>query len=89
VDSVYVNAIIEKIKKQVSSEGLDTKGHPCLTHFKNVRDNVQARQTWQNYLVQPPKAKGASGETPVDVDQVGLNEDKAKAEAERWKTIKF
>lgn len=89
VDNSYVNAIIDKIKKQVVSDGLDQKGHPCLNHFKNIKDNVTLRQTWQSYLVQPPKAKGAQGETPVETDQVGLNEDKAKAEAERWKAIKF
>jgi len=35
------------------------------------------------------KAKGAAGETPVDVEQIGLNDEKAKVEAERWKAIKF
>jgi len=89
VDSTYVNAIIEKIKKQVVADGLDTKGHACIYHFKNIKDNVTARQNWQNYLVKPPKAKSAQGETPVDVEQVGLNEEKAKIEAERWNAIKF
>jgi len=89
VDSSYVIAIIEKIKKQVSSEGLDTKGHPCITQFKNVRDNVVARQSYQYYLAKTPKAKGAAGETPVDVEQVSLSEDSAKTEAARWQAIKF
>lgn len=87
VDNVYVNAIIDKIKKQVVADELDTKGHSCLFHFKNIKDNVVARQNWQTYLVKPPKDKSAQGETPVDVAQVGLNEEKAKAEAERWSQI--
>jgi len=81
VDQSYVNAIIDKIKKQVVSDGLDLKPPACINHFKNIKDNVTARQNWQNYLVQPRKAKGAGGETPVENEQVGLNEEQAKIEA--------
>jgi len=89
VEHVYVNAIIEKIKKQVVAEQDGKAQQACLKHFKNIQENVLARQNWQTYLNQPTKAKSDVGETPVEVDKMGLNEEKAKAEAERWKQILF
>jgi len=88
VDAKYVNAIIAKINKHVSSNNID-KAHPSLTHFRNISEFVTLKQNWEN-LVKKDKVKKEGGKEGVEVEgETGLTEHDSKTEAERWKEISF
>jgi len=87
VDAKYVNAIIVKIHKHVSTNNID-KSHASLVHLRNIQAFVSLKQNWEN-LVKKDKVK-KEGKEGVEVEgETGLAEHDAKSEAERWKEISF
>uniref|UniRef100_A0A6B2KXW5 Vacuolar protein sorting-associated protein 35 n=1 Tax=Arcella intermedia TaxID=1963864 RepID=A0A6B2KXW5_9EUKA len=88
VEAKFVNGVISKINKHISSNNID-KNHGSLVHYRNIVSFVAAKQNWEN-LVKKEKTKKEGTKEGIEVEREGgLSEADAKTEAQRWAEIVF
>eukprot|EP01123_Difflugia_compressa_P014659 TRINITY_DN788_c0_g3_i1.p1 TRINITY_DN788_c0_g3~~TRINITY_DN788_c0_g3_i1.p1 ORF type:complete len:699 (-),score=122.39 TRINITY_DN788_c0_g3_i1:99-1943(-) len=85
VEAKHLNAIIVKINKLISINNID-KSHKGLLHYRNVMNLITEKQNWQTYIKKQQKKDSPQQEV---IDESGLNEKEALAEASRWKEIQI
>eukprot|EP01125_Pyxidicula_operculata_P009784 TRINITY_DN3214_c0_g1_i1.p1 TRINITY_DN3214_c0_g1~~TRINITY_DN3214_c0_g1_i1.p1 ORF type:complete len:837 (-),score=230.35 TRINITY_DN3214_c0_g1_i1:46-2391(-) len=94
-EAMYLNAIIQKIKKHKESGGdkssssstsstSNEKSHSSVLHYKNIHDYITSKQLPETYTKKVAKDdNNNNNNTKVKT----LSDSEAKTEAERWKAI--